>query len=89
MRTIWEKLGKIVKKRKGNFSNELKFNTDFSVHTRCCFARFINFIIYSYGYVMTSFLLNCRRQAQGNNLCGYYGCENIHAMRGPWEAYAD
>ena len=38
---------------------------------------------------MTSFILKCRRQAQGNNLCGYYGCENIHAMRGPWEAYAD
>ena len=82
-----KKLGKIVKKCKGNFSNELKFNTDFSVHTRCCFARFINFIIYSYGYVMTSFLLNCRRQAQGNKLCRYYICENIHDLIGPRKEY--
>jgi hypothetical protein len=36
---------------------------------------------------MTSFLLKCLRQAQGNNLCAYYVCEFIHSLVGPYKSY--
>jgi hypothetical protein len=49
--------------------------------------RFICFIIYSYGYLITSFLLKCLRQAHGNNLYAYYICENIHGLVGPQKTY--
>jgi hypothetical protein len=36
---------------------------------------------------MTYFVLKCLRQAQGNNLCAYYVCENIHGLVGPYKTY--
>jgi hypothetical protein len=36
---------------------------------------------------MTSFVLKCLRQAQGNNLCAYYICKNIHTLVGPYKTY--
>jgi hypothetical protein len=36
---------------------------------------------------MTSFILKCLRQAQGNNLCACYVCENIHTFVGPYKTY--
>jgi hypothetical protein len=36
---------------------------------------------------MTSFILKCLRQTQGNNLCAYYVCENIHTLVGPYKTY--
>jgi hypothetical protein len=84
MRRVWKKLSE---KKSGNFIGELRFKMYFPVRTRCCFAYFICFIIYSYGYLMTSFVLKCLRQAQGNNLCAYYVCENIHNFVGSYMTY--
>ena len=36
---------------------------------------------------MTPFLLKCLRQAQGNNLCAYYVCENVHDLVGSLKTY--
>jgi hypothetical protein len=82
---VWKKL--IQKHPCNNFSAELKLKTDFSMRTGCCFARFIYFIIYSYGYLMTSFLLKCMRQAHSDNLCAYYVYENLHGLAGPSKSY--
>jgi hypothetical protein len=84
IRGVWEKLSE---KEPHNFTGELRLKTDFPVCTGCCFACFICFIIYSYGYMMTSFVLKCSRQAQCNNLCTYYICENIHNLVGPYKTY--
>jgi hypothetical protein len=84
MRRVREKLSE---KEPRNFTSKLRLKTDFLVRTRYCFARFTCFIAYSYGYVMTSFVLKCLRQAQGNNLCAYYVCENIHTLVGPYNTY--
>jgi hypothetical protein len=36
---------------------------------------------------MTSFVLKYLTQAQGNNLCAYYVCENIHTLVDPYKTY--
>jgi hypothetical protein len=36
----------LSEKEPGNFIGELRFKTNFSVRTGCCFARFICFIIF-------------------------------------------
>jgi hypothetical protein len=84
MHRVWKKLSE---KEPRNFAGELRLKTDFPVRTGCCFAHFIYFIIYSYGYLITSFVLKYLRQAQSNNLCAYYVCENIHTLVDPYKTY--
>jgi hypothetical protein len=55
MRRVWEKLSE---KEPRNFTGKLRLKKNFPVHTGCCFACFIYFIIYSYGYMMTYFISN-------------------------------
>ena len=45
--------------------------------------------IYSFRYLIFYFLLKCMRQAQGNNLCAYYVCENMHNRVGPRKSLAE
>ena len=85
MHRVWKQ---VAKSHQGKFNKELNIKTYFA-HLDNSFACFISFIIYSYKYLIISFLLKCMRQKQGTNLCTYYVCENIHGLVGPLKGWID
>ena len=87
MHRVWKKF---IQNHKGNYNQTLSFRWDFPIRTRIFFACLKIFqYIYSYRYLIIYFLLKCMRQAQGNNLCAYYVCENMHNRVGPRKSLAE